>query len=182
VLKTQHEPAYIYGLVLMMSALGTGIGSVIAPILRRRTREEWILAGAIVAPSIPLVFAARSYGRPSLIVAAAATAAAAATGKLAFDSLLQRDGPEQARGRAFARFETRFQLVWVLGGLLAVVLPSNGRLGIFLIALVLLFAGLWYVGSVRRGYPEIAGDAPVDHVSDPPETPRKQPTVGEVPE
>jgi hypothetical protein len=184
VLKTQHEPAYIYGLVLVMSALGNGIGSLIAPILRRRTREEWILAGAIVAPSIPLVFAARSYGRPALVVAAAATAAASATGRLAFDSLLQRDGPEQARGRAFARFETRFQLVWVLGGLLAVVLPSNGRLGIFLIALVLLFAGLWYVGSVRRGYPEIAaGDAaPADDAPDPAAPPRKQPTGGEAPE
>ena len=86
-------------------------------------------------------------------------AAAAATGKLAFDSLLQRDGPEEARGRAFARFETRFQLAWVLGGLLAVVIPSRGRPGIFLIALVLLFAGLWYVGAVRRPAPEAGTDA-----------------------
>jgi predicted MFS family arabinose efflux permease len=149
----------------MMSAIGTGIGSVLAPILRRRTREEWILAGALVAPGIPLVFAARSYGRPALVVAAVAIAASAATGRLAFDSLLQRDGPEQARGRAFARFETRFQLAWVLGGLLAVVLPSNGRFGIFLIALVLLFAGLWYVGAVRRPSPDV-----------------NQPTTGEAPE
>jgi MFS family permease len=165
VLKTQHEPAWIYGLVLMMSALGTGIGSVLAPILRRRTREEWILAGALVAPGIPLVFAARSYGRPALVLAAVAIAASAATARLAFDSLLQRDGPEQARGRAFARFETRFQLAWVLGGLLAVVLPSNGRFGIFLIALVLLFAGPWYVGAVRRPSPDV-----------------NQPTTGEAPE
>jgi MFS family permease len=184
VLKTQREPAYIYGLVLMMSALGTGIGSVIAPILRKRTREEWILAGAIVVPSVPLVFAARSYGRPALVVAAAAIAAAAATGKLAFDSLLQRDGPEQARGRAFARFETRFQLAWVIGGLLAVALPSRGRLGIFLIALVLLFAGLWYVGAVRPGTTEAATDdeLPLGDPLEPPASPRKQPTLGEAPE
>lgn len=174
VLKTQHEPAWIYGLVLMMSAIGTGIGSVIAPLLRRRTREEWILAGALVSPGIPLVFAARWYGRPALIVAAAAIAAASATGRLAFDSLLQRDGPEQARGRAFARFETRFQLVWVLGGLLAVVLPSSGRLGIFLIALVLLFAGLSYVGAVRRPNPDVV------QAEEPPTG--TQPTVGESPE
>ena len=48
------------------------------------------------------------------------------------------------------RFETRFQLVWVLGGVLAVVFPGGGRGGIFLVALVLLFAGLSYVGAVRR--------------------------------
>ena len=77
--------------------------------------------------------------------------------------------------------------MWVLGGLLAVVVPSDGRLGIFLIALVLLFAGLWYVGSVRRGYPEAApgdgppiGDAPAP--ADAPAPPRKQPTGGEAPE
>ena len=180
VLKTQHEPAWIYGLVLMMSALGTAIGSVIAPFLRRRGREEWILAGALVCPGIPLLFAARAYGRPALIVAAAAIAAASATGRLAFDSLLQRDGPEEARGRAFARFETRFQLVWVLGGLLAVVLPSSGRFGIFLVALVLLFAGLSYVGTVRRQGPDDPpeGDPPAG--DDPP--PGKQATVPDPPE
>ena len=97
-LKTRHEPAWIYGLVLMMSAVGTGIGSVIAPFLKRRTREEWILAGALVLPSVPLVLAAHSFGRPALVFAAAAIAASSATGRLAFDSLLQRDGSDAARG------------------------------------------------------------------------------------
>ena len=59
--------------------------------------------------------------------------------------------------RAFARFETRFQLVWVLGGVLAVVFPGGGRSGIFLVALVLMFSGLSYVGAVRR--PPAADDA-----------------------
>ncbi len=150
VLKSRGEPAWLYGLVLMMSAVGTGIGTVLAPLLRRRTREEWILAGALVVPSIPLVFAARAYGRVALVIAATAIAGASGLGRLAFDSILQRDGAEAARGRAFARFETRFQLVWVFGGLLAVVFPGGGRGGIFLVALVLLFSGLSYVGTVRR--------------------------------
>jgi hypothetical protein len=121
-------------------------------------REEWILAGALVGPSIPLVLAARSYGRTALIVAAIAVAVGAAAARLAFDSLLQRDGADAARGRAFARFETRFQLAWVLGGLLAVVYWGGGRSGIFLVALVLLFAGLSYVGAVRR--PATVGPKP----------------------
>jgi Major Facilitator Superfamily len=153
VLKERGEPAWLYGLVLMMSAVGTGVGTVLAPLLRRRTREEWILAGALVVPSIPLLFAARAYGRVALVVAATAIAGASGLGRLAFDSLLQRDGADAARGRAFARFETRFQLVWVLGGLLAVIFPGGGRGGIFLVALVLLFSGLSYVGTVRRPAP-----------------------------
>jgi MFS family permease len=153
VLKDKGEPAWMYGLILLVSGIGTGIGSVVAPLLRRRAREEWILAGALVVPSIPLVFAAREYGRTALVVAAVSVAVAAAAARLAFDSLLQRDGADAARGRAFARFETRFQLVWVFGGLLAVVFWGGGRSGIFLVALVMLFGGLSYVGAVRRPAP-----------------------------
>ena len=109
-----------------------------------------MLAATLLVPAVPLVYAARSYGRASLVSAAFAVAASAACGRVAFDSLLQRDGAEAARGRAFARFETRFQLVWVAGAVLAVVFPGGGRSGIFLVALVLLFAGFSYVGGVHR--------------------------------
>jgi MFS family permease len=149
-LKKSHEPAWMYGVVLIWSGIGNGLGTLLAPPLRKRLREEWILGGSLLLPSLPLVFAARSYGRAVLVAAAFSVAASAACGRVAFDSLLQRDGAEAARGRAFARFETRFQLVWVAGGVLAVVFPGGGRSGIFLVAVVLLFAGLSYVGSVRR--------------------------------
>ncbi len=152
-LKRAHEPAWVFGVVLMASAVGNGLGTVIAPFLRKKVREEWMLAGALLVPALPLVFAARDYGRVSLVAAAATVAAATACGRVAFDSLLQRDGAESVRGRAFARFETRFQLVWVAGGVGAVVFPGGGRGGIFIVAVVLLFAGLSYVGAFRRVAP-----------------------------
>ena len=43
--------------------------------------------------------------------------------KQAFDSIVQRDAPDANRGRSFARFETRFQLVWVIGALIPIVIP-----------------------------------------------------------
>ncbi len=149
-LKRSGEPAWMFGVVLIGSALGNGFGTIIAPLLRKKVREEWILAGTLLVPAVPLIYAARSYGRFSLVAAAFTVAASAGCGRVAFDSLLQRDGADAARGRAFARFETRFQLVWVAGALLAVVFPGGGRGGIFLVALVLLFAGFSYVGGVRR--------------------------------
>ena len=152
-LKRAHEPAWIFGVVLIASAVGNGLGTVIAPFIRKRVREEWMLAGALLLPALPLVFAARDYGRVSLVLAALTVAAATAFGRVAFDSLLQRDGAESVRGRAFARFETRFQLVWVAGGIGAVVFPGGGRGGIFVVAVVLLFAGLSYVGAFRRTAP-----------------------------
>ncbi len=149
-LKRSHEPAWMFGLVIIASALGNGLGTLLAPLLRKKIQEEWMLAAALLVPAVPLVYLAREYGRGSLVAAAASVASAAAFGRLAFDSLLQRDGAEAARGRAFARFETRFQLVWVAGGVTAVLFPGGGRGGIFLVAVVLLFAGLSYVGGVRR--------------------------------
>jgi hypothetical protein len=150
----------VYGVVLIGSAVGNAVGNVIAPLLRRRVREEWILAGSLIAPAIPLFFAARSYGRLSLVLSAGAIAGSAALARLAFDSLLQRDGADAARGRAFARYETRFQIVWVIGGLLAVLFFGGGRAGIFLVAVVLLFGGLFYVGAVRRQESRNTGSAP----------------------
>jgi MFS family permease len=149
-LKRSHEPAWVFGMVLAASALGNGAGTIIAPFLRRRVREEWLLAGALLLPALPLVLAARDYGRVSLVFAAASVAAATACGRVAFDSLLQRHGSESVRGRAFARFETRFQLVWVAGGVGAVIFPGGGRGGIFVVALVLLFGGLSYAGASAR--------------------------------
>jgi len=160
-LKRSHEAAWVFGLVLAASAIGNGVGTLISPLLRKRFREEWMLAGALLFPALPLVLAARDYGRVSLVFAAITVAAATACGRVAFDSLLQRDGAESVRGRAFARFETRFQLVWVIGGVIAVVFPGGGRGGIFVVAVVLLFAGLSYVGAFRRIAPRDAapGDA-----------------------
>jgi hypothetical protein len=157
-LKQQGEPAWVYGFVLAMSATGNGIGVVLAPLLRRRVREEWILSGSILVPAVLLVFTARSSGRVSLAIAAFAVASGAACGRLVFDSLVQRDAPDAARGRAFARFETRFQIVWVVGGVLAVLFPGKERGGLFVLALVLLFAGLSYVGTTRRTPVVAAGE------------------------
>jgi len=160
VLKHDNYGAKEFGLLIGASALGNGLGTALAPILRRRVREEWILVGVISAPALLLLFAARAYSIPALCVAAFIVAASAACGRLAFDSLVQRDASDAARGRAFARFETRFQLVWVAGGVLACIFPTNGRAGLFLVALVMLFAGFAYLGAVRRGEPDEATAAP----------------------
>ena len=45
---------------------------------------------------------------------------AAALGRLSFESMVQRDAPGANQGRAFARFETRFQLAWAIGAFLAI--------------------------------------------------------------
>ena len=86
--------------------------------------------------------------RSGFVLAAFTIGIGAAAGRLGFDSLLQRDGPDAVRGRAFAKFETRFQLVWVIGGIIAII-PFAKQMGLFLLAIVLGFAAVSYVAALR---------------------------------
>ncbi|HEY3237920.1 MAG TPA: MFS transporter, partial [Acidimicrobiia bacterium] len=148
-LKRGHEPSWFFGLVLAAGALGGLIGAVAAPPLRRRLREETILVAALLLPAVVGIFGARGFSRIGVAVVACAVSVGASAGRLAFDSLVQRDAPDAARGRTFARFETRFQLAWVAGAFIPVALPIPGRLGFLILAVGLGFAGLSYLAGVR---------------------------------
>jgi MFS family permease len=136
------------GVALGAGAVGGFIGVVVAPIARKSTREEVIVATALVIPAALTFLGALAGGTVGFMFAAFAVAVGAAGGRLGFDSLLQRDGPDAVRGRAFARFETRFQLVWVVGGMIGLI-PIGAKLGLFVLSLVLLFASISYVGALR---------------------------------
>jgi hypothetical protein len=157
-LKRRREPSWLFGAVIAAGAVGGLIGAVVAPRLRQRVKEETILVGSLLVPSVITLFGARHFGRLSMAVVAVAVSAGAAAGRLAFDSLVQRDAPEAARGRTFARFETRFQMAWVGGAFVPVglPLPLPDRLGLAGLAVALGFAGLSYLAAgraARRGTP-----------------------------
>jgi hypothetical protein len=123
-------------------------GVLVAPALRRSVREEVIIASSLVLPAILTLLGALVAGSVGFTLAALSIGIGAAAGRLGFDSLLQRDGPDAARGRAFAKFETRFQLVWVIGGMIAII-PFAKQMGLFLLAVVLGFAAISYVTALR---------------------------------
>ena len=61
---------------------------------------------------------------------------ASAVAKPSFDALVQRHVRESNQGRAFARFETRFQLMWVVGSFVPVVLSLPVAAGSLVMAVV----------------------------------------------
>ncbi|MDQ3946273.1 MAG: MFS transporter [Actinomycetota bacterium] len=148
-LKRGHEPSWFFGLVLATGALGGLIGAVVAPPLRRRLREETILVAALLLPAVVGIFGARGFSQVGVLVVVGVVSVGASAGRLAFDSLVQRDAPDAARGRTFARFETRFQLAWVAGAFIPAALPIRDRLGFLILAVGLGFAGLSYLAGVR---------------------------------
>ena len=160
-LKRSHAASWLFGLVIGAGALGGFLGAVIAPRLRRVMREETILVGSLLVPAVVTLFGARAFGNTAIGVVACAVAVGAASGRLAFDSLVQRDAPEAARGRTFAKFETRFQLAWVGGAFIPAAIPHlPGRLGFLLLAVGLAFFGLSYLAAVRSGRPSSAETLP----------------------
>jgi MFS family permease len=158
-LRHSDEGAWVFGLILVVSGVGGFLGNVVAPQLRRVTREEIILAGSLVGPAIVCVIAARSASLTWVGIGAFLVAAGAASGRVAFDSLLQRDAPDAVRGRSFARFETRFQITWVIGALFPVAIPplyEDLRVGLFVLAIGLGFAGLSYLAGMRAAREAVA--------------------------
>ena len=92
---------------------------------------------------------ARYGGLVGSAIMAATVAVVSTGGKLGFDSLVQRDAPDANRGRSFAKFEVRFQLVWVIGAMTPVLISIPLRVGFLFIAGTAAFALFSYLAGQR---------------------------------
>jgi Na+/melibiose symporter-like transporter len=166
----REEPTWNLIAVLVLTGAGALFGSAVAPTLRRSLPEERMLLGILVTAVVAALMAAWVGGLPASMMLAAAVAIVATTGRLAFDSIVQRDAPDANRGRAFAAFEVRFQLAWVVGAVIPVVITIPQRVGFLVIAGVAAFALFSYLGGQRaaqRGHAEPSSDPPAAPAPDP---------------
>ncbi len=156
--RRTHAPAWWYGVILAASVGGNLIGATIAPRLRGRVREEYIVAGsltAVVVAGVLLVPFDVFQRRPAACVLAAVIGIAAGAGKLAFDSLVQQEVPAAAQGRVFGRLEAMFQLVWVLGALVPVLIAlslDEGNLVVAVVTAAALVIFLTGLGMARHDH------------------------------
>jgi len=161
----RSEPTWQLGLVLVTSVGGSAVASLVAPTVRRTTREEDMLAGALGITMLIALLTAWNGGLLSAVLLSFTLGFCANAGKVAFDTIVQRDAPDANRGRSFARFETRFQLAWVIGAFIPVLIPIPAQIGFLVIALVTGFAGISYLMGQRsrrrhpRGTPIADSDA-----------------------
>jgi hypothetical protein len=148
-LRTKTAGAAWFGVAVALSALGTMAGNAMGPPLRRKLREETMLLGALGLSAVAGVVAALLGGVLAGVLLACVLNLSAALGRLAFESIVQRDAPEANRGRAFARFETRFQLGWAVAGLIPVVINIPGAIGFLLVGVVCAAAFVNYAAGTR---------------------------------
>ena len=163
-LRTDDAAPWWFGFMFTASAIGQLIGAVGAPWLRRRVREEILLACTLLLAAAVSFYVVTAPDRGSVLLLAMVIGLMSALGKLCFDAIVQRDEAPADQGRTFARFETRFQLMWVIGGLVPVAAPSGIlplRAGVMLlgiaatVAVVLYAGGLWALARGRRPPSEI---------------------------
>ncbi len=167
-LRSSGSGTVRFAMVLAATGVGTLVGNALAPRVRRRVVEENMLLGSLTTVAVVGVIAAALGGVLGAALLSSAVGLGASVGRLAFDSIVQRDGQDANRARAFARFETRFQMAWVLAGFLPVLVAVPGSLGLFIVAVlaavgaVSYFAGARYLrrrGEVPRSLAGKVGDA-----------------------
>jgi MFS-type transporter involved in bile tolerance (Atg22 family) len=148
-LRRLHVGLYVYGFALSAS----GVGAIVGLALLRRFREKlteqqlllsslWLIAAASAGSAVWGTLVAQ-------VLLAFMVGMAGALAQPSFDAMTQRYIPPAAQGRAFARFATRQQLIWVLGSLIPVVIAFRLPQGDAVMAVLAGLGGLSYVTGRR---------------------------------
>ena len=148
-LRRENAATWWFGLLIGALTLGAVIGVLLVGRIRRVLSEQQMLAA-----SLWLVAAAGLLGwlfpyQALQALVAVAVGAAGAVAKPSFDALVQRHVRESDQGRAFARFETRLQLMWVTGSLVGVVLSLSIPAGNLVLAGVAMLGALSYMSALH---------------------------------
>jgi hypothetical protein len=148
-LRREDAATWWFGLLIGALTLGAVIGVLLVGRIRKVLSEQQMLTA-----SLWLVAAAGLLGwifphQVLQALVAVAVGAAGAVAKPSFDALVQRHVRETDQGRAFARFETRLQLMWVIGSLVGVVLSLSIPAGNLMLAAVAMIGALSYMNALR---------------------------------
>ena len=148
-LRREGAAAWWFGLVLGAFTAGALIGVLLVSRIRRVLNEQQMLTGSlwlvVAATATGAVYQSRWYWA----VVALSVGVASAVAKPSFDALVQRHVSETNQGRAFARNETRFQIMWVVGSFVPVVLSLPVPAGDLVMAIVAAAGAGSYMSSRR---------------------------------
>ncbi len=146
-LRREHASMFWYGYVLVASGAGSLVGILLVPRLRKRISEQSLLTAAVWLVMIGAGITA-SFGSVIAQGILAFTLGLGSSGaQPAFDAIVQRLVPAIQQGRAFARFQTRLQLSWVLGSLISVMVAIPFVSGDITVAAVAGVTGLFYLAG-----------------------------------
>ena len=157
-LRRDGAATWWFGFVLGGLTAGALIGVLLVSRIRRVLDEQQMLFASLLLVAVVTVVGAFYPARWFWAAIALAVGLASAVAKPSFDALVQRHVSESNQGRAFARFETRFQLMWVVGSFVPVVLSLPVAAGSLVMAVVAAVGAVSYMSSRRavQGSPSAA--------------------------
>jgi hypothetical protein len=148
-LRRENAATWWFGVVLGGLTAGALIGVLLVARIRRVLDEPQILVMSLWLVVAITVVGAFYPARWFWAVIALAMGLAGAVAKPSFDALVQRHVRESDQGKAFARFETRFQLMWVVGSFVPVVLSLPVPAGSLVMAVVAAIGAVSTTSSRR---------------------------------
>ncbi|HWE67860.1 MAG TPA: MFS transporter [Acidimicrobiales bacterium] len=140
---------YIYGFALGASGAGAIVGLMLIGRLRGRMTEQQLLLLSLWLIAVSSLGVAIWGTLLAQVILAFTVGVAGALGQPSFDAMTQRYIPQSAQGRAFARFATRQQLIWVIGSMIPVIINFRLPQGDAVMAIVAGLGGLFYVTGRR---------------------------------
>ena len=143
-LKVSGEPTWLVAGVLGIGALGGFGGTFVAPWLHRHWDEQRVLTAAVLLPALLAALAALRFHGVTAMALSISVGLAGSVGRRAFDGVVQTEAPHATRGRAYAGLETRVEMAWVVGSIVAVLARFPSWVG-----LAILAAGLGIFGFSR---------------------------------
>ena len=137
-----------FTLVLGFAAVGFGLAAVITPAFAHRVdRHQWIVA-CLLLGAVGQTLLATSSSSWALLAAAVIVSFSVQGGKIAVDTIVQRDTEDAFRGRAFALYDVAYNTAFISAAVVgAVVLPPNGYSQAVMGALVVAYLVVAFVYS-----------------------------------
>jgi MFS family permease len=129
-----------FTLVLGFAAVGFGLAALITPAFAHRVdRHRWIVS-CLLLGAVGQTLLAISSKSWALLAAAVIVSFSVQGGKIAVDTIVQRDTDDAFRGRAFALYDVAYNTAFISAAVVgALVLPPNGYSHLVMGALVVAY-------------------------------------------
>jgi MFS family permease len=148
-----------FAIVVGFAAIGFGLAAVITPAFSHRvTRHDWVIACLLLGAAGQTLLAVSSASW-ALLGAAVVVSFSVQGGKIAVDTIVQRDTDDAYRGRAFALYDVAYNTAFITSaGIGALVLPANGYSHAVMAALVVAYLAFAFAYSRAPREPNLPAD------------------------
>lgn len=152
-----------FATILGASAVGFALAAVVTPVVHEWISPHlWIVLCLVLGAASQLLLTI-TLTRTTMLIGSVLLGLAVQGGKIAVDTIVQRDTDDEFRGRAFSLYDMLYNAAFVgAAALAALVLPDTGnsRVAFGALAIAYLVAAAWFSRTRVRPIRDVAAIAP----------------------